>query len=145
MERARRHWQLSLLLALIVGSLLWGACAPIRTATRDKLFEIPEGTWARRMAGDKVEILPSRITLTLGVRDVLLLRNRDSVPQIFGPVLIMPGQDFRLPFETVSENQFDCSAHLSGQMTVVVEPFPNPGMDRLRWRLGELAHAIRTY
>jgi hypothetical protein len=63
----------------------------------------------------------------------------------FRPVLIMPGQDFRLPFETVSENQFACSAHLSGQMTVIVEPLPNPGLARLQWRLGELAHAIRTY
>ena len=141
----RRHWRLSLLLALVLGALLWGALWPIRTASRDKLFEIPKGTWERRMAGDKVEILPSKIRLTLGVRDVLLLRNLDKVPQIFGPVLIMPGQEFRLPFETVSENQFDCSAHLSGQMTVIVEPFPNPGTERLKWRLGELAHAIRTY
>jgi hypothetical protein len=67
------------------------------------------------MAGDKVEILPSTIRLTLGVRDVLLLRNNDTVPQVFGPVLIMPGQDFRLPFETVSSNQFACTAHASGQ------------------------------
>lgn len=145
MDRARRHWQLTLLLAIAVALLLWASLAPIRTSSRDKLFEIPKGTWERRMAGDKVEILPSKVRLTLGVRDVLLLRNSDTVPQIFGPVLIMPGQDFRLPFETVSENQFDCSAHLSGQMTVIVEPLPNPGTDRLRWRLAELAHAIRTY
>ena len=145
MDRLRRHWLLSLILALGAGMMLWGALAPIHTSSRDKLFEIPKGTWARRMAGDKVEILPSTVRLTLGLRDVLLLRNNDTVPQIFGPVLIMPGQDFRLPFETVSVNQFDCSAHASGQMTVIVEPLPNPGTGRLRWRLAELAHAIRTY
>ena len=145
MDRVRRHWLLSLILALAIGMLVWGALAPIRTSSRDKLFEIPKGTWARRMAGDKVEILPSTVRLTLGLRDVLLLRNNDTVPQIFGPVLIMPGQDFRLPFETVSVNQFDCSAHASGQMTVIVEPLPNPGAGRLRWRLAELAHVIRTY
>ncbi|MES2018355.1 MAG: hypothetical protein V4484_17845 [Pseudomonadota bacterium] len=145
MDIARRHWLLSSLLALAVSALLWGAIAPLHTSSRDKLFEIPKGTWARRMAGDKVEILPSTIRLTLGLRDVLLLRNSDTVPQIFGPMLIMPGQDFRLPFETVSENQFACSAHVSGQMTVIVEPLPNPGLTRLRWRLGELAHAMRTY
>jgi hypothetical protein len=50
------------------------------------------------MAGDKVEILPPTITLTLGLNDVLLLRNADDVPQTFGPALIMPGQSFRLPF-----------------------------------------------
>jgi hypothetical protein len=119
--------------------------APIHTSSRDQLFEIPKGTWKRRMAGDQVEILPSTVRLTLGLRDVLLLRNSDTVPQQFGPVLIMPGQDFRLPFETVSENQFACSAHASGQMTVIVEPLPNPGLARLRWRLAEWVHAIRHY
>ena len=141
----RRHWLLASLLAMLLASLLWAAFAPIRLASRDKLFEIPKGTYDRRMKGDQVEILPSTVTLTLGVRDVLLLRNSDTVPQIFGPVLIMPGQDFRLPFETVSENQFACTAHSSGQMTVVVEALPIPGLARLRWRLAELATAIRHY
>lgn len=145
MERLRSHWLLSLLLALCLVTLAWAALAPLHTSSRDLLFEIPKGTWARRMAGDKVEILPSTVHLTQGLRDVLLLRNSDTVPQIFGPILIMPGQDFRLPFETVSENQFACSAHASGQMTVIVEPLPNPGLGRLRWRLAELAHAIRHY
>jgi hypothetical protein len=145
MDRLRRNWPLSLLLGTILLALVWGCVAPLHTGSRDQLFEIPKGTYERRMKGDKVEILPSTVRLTLGLRDVLLLRNSDTVPQIFGPVLIMPGQDFRLPFETVSENQFSCSAHASGQMTVIVEPMPNPGLVRLRWRLRELAHAIRTY
>ncbi|MES2320249.1 MAG: hypothetical protein V4631_22455 [Pseudomonadota bacterium] len=145
MDRLRRHWLLSLMLALGLGTLVWAALAPIHTSSRDKLFEIPKGTWARRMAGDKIEILPSTVRLTLGLRDVLLLRNRDTVPQIFGPVLIMPGQEFRLPFESVSENQFACSAHASGQMTVIVEPMPNPGLARVRWRWREFLHAYRTY
>lgn len=145
MEYLRRHWGSSLLLAIALGSLLWASLAPIRVGSRDFLFEIPKGTWERRMAGDKVEILPSKVVLTLGVRDVLLLRNSDTVPQIFGPVLIMPGQDFRLPFSEVSENNFDCTAHASGQMTVIVQPLPNPGLARLNWRLAALGHAIRTY
>ena len=136
----RRLWWLVLVLAL----LAWGAFAPIPHGSRDQLFEIPKGTWARRMAGDKVEILPSTVRLTLGVRDVLLLRNSDTVPQIFGPVLIMPGQDFRLPFETASENQFACSAHASGQMTVLVVPHPDPGWQRLRWRVETMLDSIKT-
>jgi hypothetical protein len=129
-------------LALFAG--LWAAYAPLAAGSRDALFEIPKGTWARRMAGDKIagreiEILPQTITLTLGVQDVLLLRNADTVPQQFGPVLIMPGQDFRLPFEQVSVNEFNCSAHSSGSMKVIVEPAPERGFARLRWRL---VHAI---
>jgi hypothetical protein len=128
----------ALLLALAAGAAAWAAFAPIHAASRDALFEIPEGTWARRMAGDNAEILPDTITLMLGVSDVLLLRNRDTVPQIFGPVLIMPGQDFRLPFEQAGEHPFACTAHASGQMTVVVEAMPQPGWPRLQWRLKTL-------
>jgi hypothetical protein len=75
------------------------------------------------------------------VRDVLVLENRDEVPQVFGPTLMMPGQSFRLPFARASSYQFACTAHASGQMTVVVEPFPATPWARLRWRLRELSDA----
>ena len=143
-EQLRRHWGKLLLAACLLAGALWAMFAPLDKHNRDLLFEIPKGTWERRMKGDQVEILPSTVRLTLGVKDVLLLRNRDSVPQIFGPVLIMPGQEFRLPFEQVSENEFACTAHASGQMKVIVEPTPNPGLGRLQWRIGALSHAIRT-
>jgi hypothetical protein len=107
-------------------------------SSRDELFEIPHGTWARRMAGEQVEILPDTIRLTLGVKDVLLLSNADEVPQIFGPTLIMPGQSFRLPFATASTYNFACSAHASGQLNVIVEPTPARGWETLRWRLRRL-------
>jgi hypothetical protein len=138
MRRPRR----SILAALALAAAGAGAAAavtPVRFDSREELFEIPKGTWARRMAGAKVEILPSEIRLVLGIRDVLLLRNLDDVPQIFGPTLIMPGQSFRLPFEVASEYQFACTAHLSGQMTVVVDETPRSAWDRLRWRTGRLA------
>lgn len=128
--------------ACVAGLLAWAALAPITAASRDALFEIPKGTWARRMAGDLVDILPPKIVLTLGVNDTLLLRNRDTVPQVFGPVLIMPGQDFRLPFDTVSSNEFNCTAHASGSMKVVVEPYPAPGLPRLQWRLAHIKEAV---
>ena len=89
------------------------------------------------MAGDKVEILPSTIRLTLGLKDVLLLRNLDEVPQTFGPALMMPGQSFRLPFEVASDYQFACTAHASGQMTVIVEPDPQTPWARIGWRVRE--------
>jgi hypothetical protein len=140
-SRGRRR----LLLGLAAGSALaaaaWAGLAPIPVGSRDHLFAIPKGTFARRMAGDPVEILPDRIRLTLGVRDVLVLENRDEVPQVFGPTLMMPGQSFRLPFARASSYQFACTAHASGQMTVVVEPFPATPWARLRWRLRELSDA----
>jgi hypothetical protein len=136
--KALRNYLLVFVLGCAVGAAAWGAFAPIRSASRDALFEIPQGTWARRMSGDPVEILPDEIRLTLGVRDVLVLRNLDDVPQIFGPTLMMPGQSFRLPFAVASSYQFACTAHASGQMTVTVEPFPETAWARLRWRAREL-------
>jgi hypothetical protein len=132
----------SLVSAAVAGSALallaWSALAPVSSASRDQIFEIPNGTWARRMSGDMVEILPDHIRLTLGVRDTLVLRNHDAVPQIFGPTLMMPGQSFRLPFEQAAVYTFSCSAHASGQMIISVLPFPATPWAKLAWRAHEL-------
>jgi len=123
---------------VLIGAPLWAALTPIGFTSREEVFEIPKGTWARRMAGDSVEILPDEIRLMLNVRDILVLKNNDDVPQIFGPTLMMPGQSFRLPFASASSYQFACTAHASGQMTITVEPFPNSPWERLRWRVRKL-------
>jgi hypothetical protein len=127
-----------LLAAVALLALAWVSVAPLEVASRDKAFEIPRGTYARRMAGNPVDILPSQIRLTLGLQDVLLLRNLDDVPQVFGPTIMMPGQSFRLPFEKAAEYQFDCTAHTSGQMTVIVEPEPKWPWQKIRWRVRQL-------
>jgi len=141
---------LCVLIGLTMAGLSWAALAPLpgvandggagdsqsrNNESRETVFEIPKGTWAHRMAGDKVEILPDRIYLTLGIKDILVLKNLDDVPQIFGPTLIMPQQSFKLPFDLAADYQFACTAHASGQMTIVVEPLPTLGWPRLRWRM----------
>jgi hypothetical protein len=133
------------LLGIAAGTVAALTCIgliPIHSVTHDEIFEIPKGTWARRMSGDKVAILPDHIYLTLGLRDVLVLRNHDDVPQIFGPTLMMPGQTFRLPFERAAEYQFACTAHASGQMTIVVDEAPTTPWSRLRWRTRELLRSL---
>jgi plastocyanin len=124
-------------LAAALAALGWAGFAPVSVPSRDELFEIPKGTYARRMAGDKVEILPSKVRLTVGLNDVLLLRNLDDVPQVFGPSIMMPGQSLSLPFEKAAEYQFACTAHASGQMTVLVEPYPAMPWSKIRWRIRE--------
>jgi len=131
-----------LLAASFAGMLAWGAFTPVHFDSREEVFEIPKGTWARRMAGDKVEILPPEIRLTLGMRDVLVLRNRDDVPQQFGPTLLMPGQSFRLPFEVASTYSFACTAHLNGQLLVIVQDKPDTAWRRLAWRTNKAWQAI---
>ena len=112
------------LFAVSGGALAWLALSPPQDAAREELHVIPQGTWARRAAGEKRDVLPDEIHLTIGVRDVLVLRNDDDVPQMFGPVLIMPGQSFRLPFRVAAPHYFACTAHVSGQLTVQVAPRP---------------------
>jgi hypothetical protein len=119
---------------MVLAFLAWAAFAPIAAGSREAIFEIPQGTWAQRMSGNPVDILPDEIRLTLGVQDILVLRNLDDVPQMFGPTLMMPGQSLRLPFTRVSSTEFACTAHASGQMTITVEPFPANPWQRLRWR-----------
>jgi hypothetical protein len=129
-------------LALVVA---WIAVEPVRSDSREQVFDIPKGTWARRMSGDKVEILPDHIYLTVGLRDVLVLRNHDDVPQIFGPTLMMPGQSFTLPFDRPSQYQFACTAHASGQMTIVVAAYPDTPWARILWRAEALLHALKLH
>lgn len=131
---ARRNGWIAFPTIVLAGALGWAGFAPIHVASRDELFEIPKGTYARRMAGDKVEILPAKIRLTLGLNDVLLLRNLDDVPQVFGPTIMMPGQQFRLPFEKASSYNFACTAHASGQMTIEVEDEPLMPWSKIHWR-----------
>jgi hypothetical protein len=143
--RSRLPWQAWVAVggAGALAVLGWCGFTPIDrgqpSAAREEIFEIPRGTWARRMSGDEVGILPDEIRLTLGIRDILVLRNLDDVPQIFGPTLMMPGQSLRLPVEQASEYQFACTAHASGQMSVIVEPHPATPWARIRWRVRALA------
>jgi hypothetical protein len=135
----RRRLAIVLVALPILALLGWAALAPIAIASHDALYEIPRGTYAHRAHGEKVDIFPQTIHLTLGLNDVLVLRNADTVPHIFGPALIMPGQSFRLPFETASTYSFECTAHPNGGLSVIVEPGPAPGWQRLWWRLQKLA------
>ena len=132
-------WLLAALLP--AAAIAWAAFSPLHFEDRDEVFAIPKGTYARRMSGDKVDILPNEVRLTLGIKDVLVLRNEDEVPQVFGPVLMMPGQTFRLPFEMASTYTFACTAHASGQMTVTVLPGPEAGWERLAWRVNSVIPA----
>lgn len=127
--------------AAALAVLAWAGLTPIAVDagfSREELFEIPRGTWARRRAGEDLSILPDEIRLTLGIRDILVLRNLDDVPQIFGPTLMMPDQSFKLPFEQASEYQFTCTAHASGQMRVIVDPYPATPWARIMWRARRL-------
>lgn len=128
----RLHWPLAALGGALLLVLLWGMLAPLRGASHELLLEV-RGPDA-----------PAAVRLTLGVQDVLLLRNATRKPLVFGPVQLAPGGEFRLPVEEAGVQDIPCPALPGGVLRVRVVPMPDPGMERLRWRLGNFGHALRT-
>ena len=145
LEHARRHALLSLLLLIAVIALAWAALAPLGARERTLLLEIAPGTQTRRQSGDMTGALPPTVRLTLGVRDVLHIKNNDTAPHFLGAILVKPGREMHLPFEQAGSEEFTSSAHPGGKLTVLVEPWPDPGTARLRWRLRALVQAVRHY
>lgn len=145
LDHARRHSLLSLLLLIALIVLVWAALAPIAARDRSHLVEIPAGALERRLAGNIANALPLTVRLTVGVRDVLHVKNNDTAPHYLGAIAVKPGKQFRLPFEQAGAQEFASSAHFGGKLRVVVEPWPDPGTARLRWRTLELVQAIRHY
>jgi hypothetical protein len=129
--------------AVLFAALLGAAVAPLHYPTRERLLEFPHGAAVLRGRPDAAAV-PAEILLTLGVRDVLLLRNRDLAPHVFGQVLVLPGHVVRLPFEQAGDYPFACDVAPGARVTVRVLPQPDPGWARLRWRLGALRDAIRN-
>ncbi len=135
----RRVARLSALLVaiLVLGGAI-AAFAPLPSGPREIIYVIPKGTAAQRAAGDAPTILPARMRFTVGVRDVLVLRNDDDAPASFGPVLLAPGQTYRIPFRAPAEFQLACSLHREGAVGVVVRAEPTPGWPRFTWRLATI-------
>jgi hypothetical protein len=136
----RVRWGVGLAVA---AALLWAALAPLRYPTRERTLVFPHGAAIPRGAGEQGAV-PAEVRLTLGVRDVLLLRNRDAAPHVFGQVLVLPGHVFRLPFEQAGDYVYACDVAPGHAVTVRVANHPDPGWARLGWRLRVLAEAVRT-
>ena len=55
----RRRRLFGIVAGAILTPVILAALWPVTFDSREELFEIPQGTWARRMAGETREILPS--------------------------------------------------------------------------------------
>ena len=118
-------------LALVAGG--WAALAPLPTLPKERVIVIPRGATKRGP-----QPFPSDIRLTLGLQDVLVLRNEDDHAQLVGGIPVAAGQSLSLPFHQAKTFQLACSAHPSGQLKITVSARPERGLDRLWWRLGRL-------
>ena len=129
---------LSVIGVVPLAAALWASVAPLSSDRRELVYVIPKGAWARKVAGEKLNIIPSTIRLTLGVQDILVLRNEDEAPALFGPVPLMPQQSYRIPARVPSRFELTCPLHESGRLTIVVEAAPEAGWPRLRWRMARV-------
>jgi hypothetical protein len=136
--RRRAAWVAGAALAVVAVTAAWAAFAPLPAESRALTFVIPPGTAARLKAGEPLNVLPSPIHLTLGIRDILVLTNDDEVIHQLGPVILGPRQTYRIPFRRPGRFQYACSLHVTGTLTLFIEPEPGLGLDRLRWRLDRL-------
>lgn len=134
----QRHWPLSALAGALLLGVLLSMLAPLGGGSHQVLLEIPPGAHRTGLS------LPHAIRLTRGVRDVLVLRNLDSVPLVFGPLRVKAGGEVRLPFEDVGVHHYVCPPVIGRQVTLQVLAAPGPGWGRLRWRLDNLAQSLRT-
>lgn len=145
LQAARRHTLLATLTVVTVVVLVYAALAPIPPSSREHVLDIGRGTLARKNSNDISGALPLRIALTVGIRDVLHIKNKDSAAHFFGAVSLDPGEEIRVPFDEPGVRQFASSAHFGGTATVHIEPWPAPGTARLRWRIREWIAAVRRY
>ncbi|HEU4323999.1 MAG TPA: hypothetical protein VFS21_12695 [Roseiflexaceae bacterium] len=111
----RRAWLLALLLVALLGG-----CAGDAEA-RKLVFAIPEGTVARQAAGEQVSVLPETITLKLGEKDTLVIRNDDSQPVQIGPFKIGPGQSYQQQYFNRGTFDLVCTLHTSQNLRIVIE------------------------
>ena len=123
-------------LALIAGG--WAALAPLPTLPKERVIVIPRG--ASELGPQP---FPSDIRLTLGLQDVLVLRNEDDHAQLVGGIQVAAGQSLSLPFHQAQTFQLACSAHPSGQLRISVSAKPEPGLDRIWWRLDRFRSRLR--
>lgn len=133
----QRHWPLSAPAAAIGMIVLWSMLAPVKGGSHQLMLAFPPGVTVGGMA------VPREIRLTRGVQDVLLLRNNDRVPIVFGPLKLAPGREVRLPFGEEGVFDYVCPPVLGKVVRVRVVAAPGPGWARLAWRLDSLRQSIR--
>lgn len=126
-------------LVIALAALVWAAFAPLPATGGALTFVIPPGTAARLKAGEAFNVLPTPVHLTVGVRDVLVITNDDSVIHQVGPIILGSRQTYRIPFRNPGRFQYACSLHATGTLTLIIAPPPAVGIERLRWRLEQLS------
>lgn len=81
-------------------------------------YEIPRGTAAALARGEAVDVLPA--DLQLGLRDKLVVVNRDDQPHAVGPFRVAPGEELVRDADQITSFSGFCSLHLGGRIDIQV-------------------------
>jgi len=116
----RPHRRPLVLIALVATPAVVLLVVALLATLRSELIvvEIPPGTADRIEAGERVELLPA--TLEVSVGDTLEIRNLDEAPHEVGPYSVAAGQTLRQTFGSPGTIQGLCTLHPSGELTIVV-------------------------
>lgn len=87
-------------------------------------FVIPQGTARKIMAGGKVAVFPSEVTLTARVKDTLIIVNEDEIGHGVGPFWVGAGESFTLRFGTPRTYTLGCSLDPQHVFRIVVREPP---------------------
>lgn len=113
----RGRWVLVALLAVpAIVLIALAASSALRSETI--VVDVPPGTAERVAAGERVELLPR--TLEVSVGDRLEIHNRDDVVHQVGPYDVAAGQSLAQTFTAPGTIEGLCTLHESGQVTIVV-------------------------
>ncbi len=118
-----RYFKWLLLIVFLLGTVGWTAFNRWEQA-RTVTYVIPPGAGHQMALGEEPVDFPSELTFTIGVRDTIVIKNRDDVVHTFGPFIIMPHTTLTKRFDKVRVYQNSCTLHKDHQMKLIVKPAP---------------------
>ncbi|MCS7206457.1 MAG: hypothetical protein NZ951_00735 [Dehalococcoidia bacterium] len=96
---------------------------PLEQVGREVRIVVPRGTAERLRRTEDFPVyveFPEELTLVLGYRDTLVLRNEDVVAHWVGPFKVPPGQTLTYRFQNPGVHQYVCSFVPSNRFTIRV-------------------------
>lgn len=114
------RWITSLvILGVVLGVAIYRG-GVLHEQSRQLVIVIPPGTAAQIEAGQSGNAPPHRIELTLGIQDVLVIRNEDSAWHQVGPYRIAPGHTLVQRFSRPGTVRATCTMYPGREVEIVV-------------------------
>lgn len=98
--------------------------AVVTSSGREIVFAIQPGTAQRQAAGEVVAMFPPEVKMTLGSKDILVIRNDDSVPVSIDGLLLDPGQKATQKYFTTGIFTLVCSTDYHNERVKIVVEGP---------------------